>query len=75
MKNCEHQCKIDEMKEKLDEKECELLELKKQLNELSVNYKHQCGLLENIRNDKNMYAHGLTQTKVSIRSLRGSRYF
>ena len=64
MKNAELQNKIEELKEKLDEKESELLETKKQLNEITVNYKHQNGLLENIRNDKNMYAHGLTQTKV-----------
>lgn len=57
--------KIQEMEEIISEKEAYILGLKKQLHDMEVNYKHQSCLLENIRNEKNVYFQELKQAKVS----------
>lgn len=63
-KKTELQTNIKEIQDSILEKETEVSELKKRFNELEVSYKHQRGLLETVRSDKNMYSQNLTQAKV-----------
>lgn len=57
--------KMQEMEEVISEKEAHISGLKKQLHDMEVNYKHQSCLLENIRNEKNVYFQDFKLAKVS----------
>lgn len=63
------------MEEIVSEKEAYILGLKKQLHDLEVNYKHQSCLLENIRNEKNVYFQDLKQARVRNISKVVQSYF
>lgn len=64
MKNDKLQIEMSEVQEELGRKESIILKLKKQLDNLELNFKQQTGKLKNVTNDKNMYSETLSQTKV-----------
>ncbi|XKL60299.1 hypothetical protein PGB90_001315 [Kerria lacca] len=70
LKNDKLQIEMSEVQEELGRKESIILKLKKQLDNLELNFKQQTGKLKNVTNDKNMYSETLSQTKEEIIELK-----